>query len=101
MFYKRKEGINGGLTYRFIKARPANEDNSIVARGYTLLDGSINYSKPKYEIGIAVENIFNVEWNEAQFATESRLKNEPAPVTELNYTPGVPFFIRAKLAVFF
>ncbi|MEO7801785.1 MAG: TonB-dependent receptor, partial [Ginsengibacter sp.] len=101
LFYKRKEGINGGLTYRYIKARPANEDNSIVARGYTLLDGSINYSKAKYEVGLAVENIFNVEWNEAQFATTSRLKDEPAPITELNYTPGVPFFIRAKLAVFF
>ncbi len=101
LFYKRKEGFNGGLTYRYIKDRPANEDNSIVAKGYFLLDASINYSKPKYEVGIAMENILNTEWNEAQFATESRLKNEPAPVTELNFTPGIPFFIRAKFAVFF
>ena len=48
-----------------------------------------------------MENILNTEWNEAQFATESRLTNEPAPITELNFTPGIPFFIRAKLAVFF
>jgi hypothetical protein len=50
-----------------------------------------------------MENILNVKWNEAQFATESRLKNEPvgSSVTELNFTPGTPFFIRAKLAVFF
>ncbi len=101
LFYKHKEGFNGGLTYRYIKDRPANEDNSIIAKGYFLLDGSINYSKPKYEIGLAIENIFNIDWNEAQFATESRLKNEPAPVTELNFTPGIPFFIRAKFAVFF
>ncbi|MEO6489561.1 MAG: TonB-dependent receptor [Ferruginibacter sp.] len=101
IFYKRKEGLNGGLTYRYIKDRPANEDNSIVAKGYFLLDASINYSKPKYEVGIAFENILNKEWNEAQFATESRLKNETAPVTELNFTPGIPFFIRAKFAVFF
>lgn len=101
LFYKKKEGFNGGLTYRFIKDRPANEDNSIVAKGYFLLDGSINYSKPKYEVGIAMENMLNTEWNEAQFATESRLINEAAPVTELNFTPGTPFFIRAKFAVFF
>lgn len=101
LFYKRKEGLNGGLTYRYIKNRPANEDNSIVAKGYFLLDGSINYSRPKYEVGLAMENILNTEWNEAQFATESRLTNEPAPITELNFTPGIPFFIRAKLAVFF
>lgn len=101
IFYKRKEGLNGGITYRFIKSRPANEDNSIVAKGYFLLDGSINYTKQKFETGLAIENVLDQKWNEAQFATESRLINELAPVTELNYTPGMPFFIRAKIAVFF
>jgi hypothetical protein len=101
LFYKARQGINGGLSYRLIKDRPANEDNSITAKGYFVVDGSINYSKPKYEIGLAIENLLNTEWNEAQFATESRLKNEPAPVTELHFTPGIPFFARLKLAVFF
>ena len=101
LFYKKREGLNGGLTYRYIKDRPANEDNSIIAKGYFLLDGSLNYTKPKFEIGLAVENILNVKWNEAQFATESRLKNETAPVTELNFTPGTPFFARLKFAIFF
>ncbi len=103
LFYRNKEGINGGLSYRYIKNRPANEDNSIVAKGYFLLDASINYTKPKYEIGFAIENLLNAEWNEAQFATETRLQNEPmgSSVNELHYTPGVPFFIKAKLAVFF
>ncbi len=101
IFYKKREGINGGLTYRYIKSRPANEDNSIVAKGYFLLDASINYSQPKYEVGVALENILNAEWNEAQFATESRLMNEPGPVTELNFTPGIPFFVKAKLAIYF
>ena len=101
LFYKAKQGFNGGLTYRYITRRPANEDNSVVAKGYFLMDASINYTKPKYEIGLAVENIFNVKWNEAQFATESQLQNEVAPVTELNYTPGNPIFARVKLAFFF
>ncbi len=101
LFYKAKEGFNGGLTYRYIKSRPANEDNSITAKGYFLMDASLNYTRAKYEIGLAVENIFNVRWNEAQFATESQLKNEPVPVTELNYTPGNPIFARVKLVFFF
>ena len=101
LFYKAKQGFTGGLNYRYIKSRPANVDNSVVAKGYFLLDASINYSKPTYEIGLAIENIFNVKWNEAQFATESRLRNEVAPVTELNYTPGSPVFARLKLAFFF
>jgi outer membrane cobalamin receptor len=101
LFYKQAKGFNGGISYRYIKNRPANEDNSIVAKGYFIMDAAVRYTKSKYEIGLALENIFNSEWNEAQFATESQLRNEPAPVTELHYTPGSPFMIRAKFAVFF
>lgn len=101
LYYKAQKGFNGGINYRYIKNRPANEDNSIVAKGYFLLDASVNYTRPQYEIGLAFENILNIRWNEAQFATESRLMNEPAPVTELHYTPGTPFFARVKLAFFF
>jgi outer membrane cobalamin receptor len=101
IYYKAQKGFNGGLNYRYIKNRSANEDNAIIAKGYFLLDASVNYSQPKYEIGLAIENIFNVQWNEAQFATTSRLLNEPAPVTELNFTPGTPIFARAKLTLFF
>jgi len=101
IFYKAVKGFNGSITYRYIKNRPGNEDNSIVAKGYFLMNASINYTKSKYELGIALENIFNVDWNEAQFATESKLKNEAAPVTELHYTPGNPFFIKAKFAIYF
>ena len=101
LFYKAKQGFNGGLSYRYIKSRPANEDNSILAKGYFIMDGSLNYTRSKYEVGIAVENMFNTKWNEAQFATESQLKGETSSITELNFTPGTPFFARVKLVVFF
>ena len=101
IFYKPKKGLNGSLSYRVIKNRPANEDGSIIAKGYFVMDASINYTKPKYEFGIAIENLLNTNWNEAQFATESRLKNEPTSFTELHFTPGIPFFARLKFAVFF
>ncbi|MBX9783114.1 MAG: hypothetical protein K2X48_07460 [Chitinophagaceae bacterium] len=71
------------------------------AEGYFVSDLAINYTKRKYEIGLAVENLFNTKWNEAQFETTSRLKDEPAPVTELHFTPGVPFFAKLRVAIFF
>lgn len=43
----------------------------------------------------------DTKWNEAQFATTSQLKNETAPVTELHFTPGTPFFAKVKFAVLF
>ncbi|HMK05067.1 MAG TPA: TonB-dependent receptor, partial [Ferruginibacter sp.] len=101
IFYKAQKRFNGGINYRYIKDRTANEDNSIIAKGYFLMDASVNYTRSRYEIGLALENIFNIKWNEAQFATQSRLMNEQAPVTELHYTPGTPFFARLKLALFF
>ncbi len=101
IFYKATTGWNGSISYRYVKSRPANEDNSVVAKGYFVADLALNYTQKKYEVGIAIENLFNTTWNEAQFATTSQLRNETAPVTELNFTPGTPFFPRVKFAVFF
>jgi outer membrane cobalamin receptor len=96
-----KNGLNGSLRYRYMHDRAANEENSVIAKGYTVTDLSVNYTKKKYELGIAIENLFNVKWNETQFDTESRFKNEPDPVSEIHFTPGTPLFARMKLAVFF
>ncbi|MEP7093362.1 MAG: hypothetical protein ABI793_04825 [Flavobacterium sp.] len=46
----------------------------------------------KIVFGISIENLFNSEWNENQFVTESRLKNETTSVEEIHFTPGTPFF---------
>ena len=46
------------------------------------------WSFSRLDLVVAVDNLFNVPWNEAQFATTSRLRDEPAEVTELHFTPG-------------
>jgi outer membrane receptor protein involved in Fe transport len=62
-----------GLRYRYLKSRPANEDNSIVAKGYAIADFNI-YEYQSVTFGVSIENLLNTKWNETQFATESRLK---------------------------
>ncbi|WP_088322696.1 TonB-dependent receptor [Polaribacter tangerinus] len=89
--------FSGGFRYRFIDDRPANEDNSIIAEGYFVADFNINYQLGKTTFGIAVDNIFDTNWNETQFATNSRLQNETLPVEEIHFTPGTPFFARASI----
>lgn len=91
------KGFSGGFHYRYLKSRPANEDNSIVAKGYMVSDLNINYEYKNCTIGINAENIFNTKWNETQFATESRLKNESQSVEEIHFTPGIPFFLKVKV----
>ena len=95
-------GFSAGLRYRYIDDRPANEDNSIVAEGYFITDLNANYKlNNNVTLGFAIENLFDVEWNETQFATESRLQNEPNPVEEIHFTPGTPFFIKGMVSYTF
>ncbi|WP_053976648.1 TonB-dependent receptor [Mangrovimonas xylaniphaga] len=90
--------FSGGINLRYLKDRPANEDNSIVAEGYVVTDASLSYTFGKIQVGLIIENLFNVDWNETQFATESRLFDEAAPVEEIHFTPGIPFFTKGTVS---
>lgn len=93
--------FSGNLNYRYLGDRAANEDNSIVAEGYFVTDLNLNYDIKNWTIGLIVENLFDTEWNETQFATESRLFNETESVEEIHFTPGTPFYLRGKVSVRF
>ena len=90
-------GFYGNIDVRHMGDRAANEDYSIVAEGYTITDLSAGYKWEKMSFGIQIQNLFNVEWNETQFATESRLPEELEPVEEIHFTPGTPFFFKGLI----
>jgi outer membrane receptor protein involved in Fe transport len=94
--FKRKDGFNGSLRYRYMGDRPTNEDNSVIATGYFIADAILNYSKSGYTIGLSAENIFDQQWKETQFNTESRLENEAQPVSEIHFTPGTPLSFKIR-----
>lgn len=50
---------------------------------------------------VDVRNLFNSPWSQAQFANESRLPDEPAPVQDLHFTSGYPLSAMASATVFF
>jgi outer membrane receptor for Fe3+-dicitrate len=97
LVYKSGSGFRAGLQSRYIKDRPANEDNSIVALGYFLFNSNLGYDIGNLSFGIQLENILNTSWNESQFATTSRLMNEDRPVEELHFTPGNPRNVRGSI----
>ena len=99
--YLNRNGFNGSLRYRYIGDRPGNEDNSLIATGYFVTDAVVNYTKPKYEIGLVINNVFDTRWKETQFDTETRLKGEATPVDEICFTPGTPFAAKLSFTLYF
>ncbi|MDE6156953.1 MAG: TonB-dependent receptor, partial [Muribaculaceae bacterium] len=91
--YKNKH-VSAGVHCRWIGDRPANEDWSLTAKGYFITDVNASYTWRKFTFGAAVENLFNVKWREAQFATETLIPGDHAPVTDICFTPGTPFALR-------
>jgi len=95
--YKHPQGFYGSLYFRHINDRPANEDNSIVAEGYSLLDANLGWANSRLDFSLQLQNVLNTSWKETQFATTSRLAHEAAPVEEIHFIPGTPFFLKLRM----
>ena len=91
-----KKGIKSTWDFRYLSDRPADEFNSNIAEGYFLNDFQIGYYKEKWSVSMLLLNVFNTEWNETQFLTNSRLKNEIESVEEIHFTPGTPRSLMLK-----
>jgi outer membrane receptor protein involved in Fe transport len=98
--YQHK-GVVAGLSARSLGDRPAVEDNSIVAKGYTIMDMNVSYTTHGLTFGLSAQNILNMRWKETQFATESQLRNETTPVEEIHFTPGTPLNVRGSVSYAF
>ena len=99
--FKFANGINGGLSYRYLHSRPGNNTGTLTADGYFVTDLKVNYTQKRYEIGLTVENLFNTKWNEFEAEEVSQIRGEVAPVDQMSFTPGTPFFVKLRVAVFF
>ena len=78
-----KSGVKGRIGYRAMSKRPADQYYAVTALGYYVMDASIAYERKRWQISLTVENFLDTKWNEAQFTTETQLRNEAQPVTQL------------------
>jgi outer membrane receptor protein involved in Fe transport len=99
----QKNDFSGSLRARWLGDRPANEDYSLTAKGYLVIDAQLNYSptlakgRRPLEWTLSVTNLANTAWKETQFETTSRLRDEAEPVTEIHFTPGAPFWLKSGI----
>lgn len=92
-----QNGFEASLRYRYLMQRPANDNATIIAKGYCVLDAFFAYKRQQCRLSFTIENLLNTNWNEAQFATLSKLQNEQHPIEELNFTPGTPLNLKISL----
>jgi outer membrane receptor protein involved in Fe transport len=90
----------GEVRVRSIGDRPATEDGSLVAQGFTLVDATLGARWKSIELALDAQNVLDASWRQASFATTSRLAWEPRPVTGINYTPGWPRTIIGHVAIY-
>ena len=99
--FKHPVGTFGSFRVRSIAARPATEDRSLTADGWTVFDASLGHRFGWFEVAADVRNVFNTKWREVQFANESRLRSENAPVRDIHFTPGWPFTALLRATAYF
>lgn len=126
---RHPSGFRGGFRFYGVGDRPATQDypgpGSLVADGFTVFDLHAGYRHRRFDVALDVENLFNTTYKSAQFATTSRLRNEPptdaappagacgngsrvstasngnfAGCEDIHFTPGYPFTVRLMTTLY-
>ncbi len=107
------ENFSAALRVRFLDDRAANEDRSVIARGYALIDLLVRYRWQNIEVSFDVLNLADTNWRETQFATDSCLRHEVGTdrrcpqsgsgpgIADTNIVSGYGINVRSGLTVFF
>jgi hypothetical protein len=75
------KGFAAALRVRFLADRPANEERTFTAQGFTLLDLLLRYRWRNFEASLALLNLTDTEWRQSQFVES----------TCINQVPGLDF----------
>jgi outer membrane receptor protein involved in Fe transport len=99
-------GVNagpfGGLRLRHFGPRPLIEDDSVKSKSTSIVNGEIGY-KFSNRIRLLAEgfNLFNAKASDIDYYFESRLRDEPEPVADLQFHAAIPRSGRIALKVSF
>jgi hypothetical protein len=78
------------LRARGIADRPGNDDGTLTAEGYLIVDLVAGKQLGKLAVDLTINNLLNAKWREAQFADASRVSPTADVVEQMHFTPGIP-----------
>ena len=91
----------GSLRVKALGDRPANQDGSLTAEGFVIVDANAGVRWRDVEVGLDVQNLLGATWREVNFATTTRLSYEPQAVNGIHYSPGWPRTVMGRFTVYF
>jgi outer membrane receptor protein involved in Fe transport len=91
----------GAFRVRHLGSRPANEDGSVTAPGYTVLSLRFGQKFSIFDVSFDLDNVTNTEYREVQFFTTTRLANETSPISDVQFVPGWPLSARMNVSAAF
>ncbi|WP_299444071.1 hypothetical protein [uncultured Aquimarina sp.] len=93
------KNFSGGIGCRY--ANTGAIEDTKANTSYLATDMNIEYSKNEFTFGIAIENIFNINWGEPELAMASRLTDRLTPVNGSYFVPDDGVFIQAGISYSF
>jgi len=109
-----RNGFSAGARVRFVGDRPANESRTLTASGYAVIDVLGEYRWRNLQLSLALLNLTDTDWREAQFDDHScifgEIGNRPecssrnggnAGAEDIHFTPGNPLAVRGGVTVYF
>ena len=91
-------GLAAMLSVRSLGQRYALEDDyGTRLHGYTVVDLGGSWTYRSFELALVLANVFDTDWESAEFYYESRLPDEPAGVNDFHFTPGIPRSLTARV----
>jgi hypothetical protein len=90
----------GSIRLKMLGDRPANEEETLTAQGFTTVDANAGARYRNIELGVDAQNLLNATWREVNFASTTRLAYEPQAVTGIHYSPGWPRTIIGRATLY-
>jgi outer membrane receptor protein involved in Fe transport len=97
-----RSGPFAGLRLRHFGPRPLLEDNSVASKSTSIINGEAGYQfTDRVRLRVDGFNLLNAKVSDIDYFFESRLRDEPEPVSDLHFHAAIPRSARVVLQVSF
>jgi len=91
------DGWFTGMRVRAFSGRPLEETGQIEGRESFLVNATVGYRRKNWEAAVDCLNLLNRSDNDIEYAYESQLQNEAAPVNDVHLHPVEPRMFRFRV----